>query len=90
MKKDELLREVAERTGQSLVATRAVVDAVCEVAHECVGRGEEFFALGLGKLVTKRRKRKAARNIWTGEKVMVPSRTVVLFKPSDSLVRAAN
>lgn len=90
MKKDEIIREVADRTGHTLVAVREIVDAVSDVAHDCIKAGEEFFALGLGKLVVKRRKKRPARNLHTGESVTVPARKVVLFKASDSLRRAAN
>jgi nucleoid DNA-binding protein len=48
------------------------------------------FLFGLGKLKVVERGQKLARNIHTGESVIVPPRKVVVLQPSDPLTEAAN
>lgn len=80
----------AQRSGQTQAATRQVLDAAADVAREALAKGREVFILGLGKLVLTQRGERKARNPRTGEPAIVPPRTVVLFRASESVTRAAN
>lgn len=69
---------------------RDVLDAAAIVTRDTISRGESVMLFGLGKLHTVQRGEKRARNIRTGETVIVPPRRAVLLQPSDALVEAAN
>lgn len=90
MKKQDLIDKVAELSGKPKVLVREVLDAAADATRQALSRREEVFLFGVGKLSVSARGAKKARNIHTGEPVTVPPRNVVLFRPSDSVVDAAN
>lgn len=90
MLKKDLIAEVALDTGIPQHTVRAVMDSISRVTLGAVRRGREVMVLGLGKISTSQRGPKKARNIHTGESVVVPPRTVPLFRPSVSLSKAAS
>lgn len=90
MKKKELVTSVAEASGRSKVEVRAVFSATVDAVRDALSRGEEVFLFGLGKLSVSSRGERPARNLHTGERVMVPPRKVALFHASDSVLAATN
>lgn len=90
MKKAELIRSIAASTGVQATTVRTVVDGMSDAALAAIAKGDEVFLAGLGKLVISRRGPKAARNIHTGEKLTVPARNVVVYRPSVAALNAAN
>lgn len=90
MLKNEFIKDTAKESGQSQAVVRTVLDAAYAVTKSAIARGESVMLFGLGKLHTVRRNEKRARNLWTGETVIVPPRRVVLLQPSDSMADAAN
>lgn len=90
MLKGEFIKRTAYVSGQSQAVVRAVLDAAAAVTKKAVSRGDYVMLAGLGKLYTAKRGEKRARNLRTGEVVMVPPRVAVILQPSDGLVRAAN
>jgi nucleoid DNA-binding protein len=90
MLKQDFIKRTATISGQPQTSVREVLDAAAAVARSAISKGESVMLFGLGKLYTVQRGEKRARNIRTGETVMVPPRKAVLLQPSDSLVEAAN
>lgn len=90
MLKGDFIKRTSTISGQPQTAVREVLDAAAAVARNAISKGESVFLFGLGKLYSVQRGEKRARNIRTGETVMVPPRKAVLLQPSDSLVEAAN
>lgn len=89
MLKNELIKKVAAVTGQTRDTVRQVLDGTLEVTLNEVKAGNDVMAFGLGKISVGQRGAKTARNLHTGEKVIVPPRAVVLFRPSVALDLAA-
>lgn len=90
MLKQEFINRTAHVSGETKTTVRRVLDAAAAVTRRAVGKGESVMLFGLGKLHVVQRGEKRARNIRTGEAVIVPPRNAVLLQPSDSLVEAAN
>lgn len=90
MIKAEFIKRVAKVSGESQVAVRGVLDAAAAVTCKAVSRGESIHLFGIGKLTVVARGEKRARNLHTGEVVMVPPRNVVTYQPSDVITRFAN
>jgi DNA-binding protein HU-beta len=90
MKKDHLIRAVSELSDVPACTVRKVLNATADIALESIACGEDVRLFGLGKLTISRRGEKRARNVRTGEIVVVPPRAVPVMKPSEALVRAAN
>lgn len=76
MTKQELVNSVAEQTGLNSYQVKEVLERTFDVIRDEVTGG------GYGTFQTKQRKAKPARNINTGETLLVPARKVVVFTPS--------
>ena len=90
MLKNDLIKETAKHSGVNKTVVRAVLDAASEVTHRAIAAGDTVMLMGLGRLRVSARGAKKARNIWTGDTVMVPPRNAVVLSVSDSLAEAAN
>lgn len=90
MLKNELIKRVAYVSGEPQGTVRMVLEATSAVVRRAVSKGESVFLFGLGKIKVVERGEKMARNIHTGESVIVPPRKVVVLQPSDPLNEAAN
>jgi nucleoid DNA-binding protein len=90
MLKQEFIKRVAYVSGESANTVRSVMSAATAVTKKCVSKGEDVMLFGLGKVKVVQRGEKRARNLHTGETVMVPPRKVVTLQPSTALVQAAN
>ena len=90
MLKNQLIKAVSKDAGVPTDSVRKVFDSLSAHIIRCARAGADVFVLGLGKLTVSRRGKKTARNIWTGERVIVPERNVPVLKPSATLTRAVN
>lgn len=61
---------------------KEVLERTFDVIRDEVTGGDTVTIRGFGTFQTKQRKAKPARNINTGETLLVPARKVVVFKPS--------
>lgn len=85
MNKVELVKAVAERTGNTQTAMTPVVDAVFEAMTDEFCKGEGVQISGFGKFELKAREARTARNPKTGESVEVEAKTGLKFRPSSVL-----
>lgn len=82
MTKQDLVNTVAEQTGFPSYQVKEIVERSLDVIRDEVKGGEAVTIRGFGTFQIKQRKAKPARNISTGESVLVPAHKVVNFKPS--------
>jgi len=90
MLRKELIKEVANGSGHTEKAVREVFEATVEQVLKALAQGRSVMLLGLGKISVVHRGPKKARNIHTGEVVMVPPRNVATLRPSDAVGAAIN
>lgn len=85
MTKKEIVKQISDRIGLTQLKTKDIVqqtfDAIVETLLE-VGRIE---LRNFGVFEVKRRKARKARNPRTGERVDVPPKNVVTFKPGKEM-----
>lgn len=85
MTKKEIVKQISERIGLTQLKTKEIVqqtfDAIVETLLE-VGRIE---LRNFGVFEVKKRKARKARNPRTGQKVDVPPKNVVTFKPGKEM-----
>ena len=85
MTKKEIVKQISDRIGLTQLKTKEIVqqtfDAIVETLLE-VGRIE---LRNFGVFEVKQRKARKARNPRTGEKVDVPPKNVVTFKPGKEM-----
>jgi DNA-binding protein HU-beta len=85
MTKAELVSLVAEKAGLTKREADKAVDAVVEVVGGTLGAGGRVRVDGLGIFEVVQRAAKVGRNPQTGQRIDVPPRKAVRFRPSKSL-----
>lgn len=87
--KADLIETVADTFGYSKTEARQYVDSFFEALTESIINGNRIEARGFGAFTVKHTNAKAgARNPKTGERVCVPARRKVAFKPGRLLREA--
>lgn len=81
MTKKEIVLKVASETHLKQLDVKKVVQRGLEVIVEALSRGETVELRNFGIFKVKARKGRTGRNPRTGEKVPVPPKRVVTFKP---------
>lgn len=89
MLKHELIKEVSTDTGVPQQTVRHVLESVVNTVTSALRVGRPVHLFGLGKLFVSQRGAKKARNLHTGEDVVVPPRNVAVFRPSVAVDQAA-
>lgn len=90
MKKEELIRTIAKRSGLQIKEAKKFLNAYHATVTEALANKETILATGFGHLYTVKEKERATRKIVTRESMVIPSRTTVRFKPGRLLLRAIN
>ena len=85
MKKSDIARRVAGRTGLGRSAAESAVDAVLEAVAEALAREETVRLAGFGTFSTRRRSARAGRNPRTGERVEIAASRSPSFKAGKRL-----
>lgn len=93
MTKKEIVKKISEDIGLTQLKTKDIVQRTLDaIIHTLVSEGR-IELRNFGVFEVKRRAPRKARNPRTGDKVFVPSKNVVTFKPGkemEELVRKMN
>lgn len=84
MTKQELIEQIAAKTGTSKAEALRHVAAMEEVVREELAKGGEV-ALANGKFTLKETPERTGRNPKTGESMLIPAKRKVVFKPAKVL-----
>ena len=90
MKKDELLKVLAEEAGIKKVEAEKVLDAFVDVLLAEVKKGEKLAVAGLGTFSVAARAAREGVNPKTGEKIKIAASKNVKFKAAKKLKEAVN
>lgn len=71
MRKEELIKQVAESTGIAICEVRTVIEAALKETVDAVANGRTLYIRGFGTLSPKHYKRKVARNIHKNETIVM-------------------
>ena len=84
MNRDELLRQWKKDadTQQSLAQLDVLLKSLCDVMASELFKGGEVSLPGMGKLSAVHTKARDGRNPKTGDKLHIPAKLRVVFKPS--------
>lgn len=82
MDKKKLLSIVREKTGWDRDMALKATDTVLDTIRDLVKEGNRLTVHGFGSFTMKLAKPRKARNLKTGESVLVPARRKVKFKAS--------
>lgn len=90
MNREELIREVAGKTGTTIVAAKKTVEAIIDSIKEALTAGNNVELHNFGSFKLAQRAARNGVNPQTGKKLVVPARTAVIFKVSKALKDAVN
>lgn len=85
MTKIEMVDKIGENVALPKKDIEKVLDQFVKIAQDALKEGTKVSVTGLGSFSIKERKGRIARNPKTGEKVDVPPKKVVKFKPGKDL-----
>ena len=95
MYKTELIRTMVKKADEQNVPltdkqTRAALSALLESVADALKNGEKVIIPGFGTFGVKMRPAREGRNLFTGERIMIPARNVPAFKASKRLKDAVS
>jgi len=85
MTKKDIAKAIAEAAGITLAQAREIVQRVFESIIETLVKDGRIELRNFGVFKVKKRKPRQGRNPRTGEKVLVPERTIVTFKAGQEM-----
>lgn len=88
MVKAELITKVSEAAGVSKKDTENVLKALTDVMVSALVAKDEVTINGLGLFKTTHRLERKGKNPATKEAIIIPAKTVVVFKPTKQLKEA--
>lgn len=87
MTKTDLVNEIAAKAGLTKAAAKAALDATLESIEQALNNDDKVQLLGFGTFQTVLREERQCINPRTGEKLTIPARKQVKFKPASTLVK---
>ena len=88
MRKQDLVRAVAEATETSESSSTKAVNAVFNAIQEALSNGDEVTVSGFGSFIGVERGARQGRNPQTGEEMTIRARKSPVFRPGTQLKRA--
>ena len=87
--KDELIHQIAARSGLNLKETNRVIDAFTEVVREGIAQGHEVRLMGFGTWNLREVAARRVKSIRGGDQITIPARKRVGFSVGAVLSQAA-
>jgi DNA-binding protein HU-beta len=88
MRKQDIVREVAEATNQNEAATTKAVNAVFSAITNALANGDDVTISGFGSFKVVERSARPGRNPLTGKPITIEARKSPVFRPGTQLKRA--
>ena len=85
MNKETLVKEIAEKAGQSQKDAKAFLDATIEVVTETLKSGDKVTLVGFGTFQVKERAAREGRNPRTGKPLKIPAKKAPVFTAGKGL-----
>ena len=90
LNKKELAAVLGEKGHFPASKSAKFVDLLFETLHEALGGGQEIKISGFGVFKVRAKAARKGRNPKTGDRIEIPARRVVSFKPSGAVRKALN
>jgi DNA-binding protein HU-beta len=88
--KDDLVRDVAERSGLGVGEAKRAVEATLKAIETQMGQGNEVRLTGFGKFSVSQREARVGRNPQTGESMQIAAKKVPRFSAGAELKKAVS
>ena len=90
MRKQDLIKDVAQRANQPESVAGAVVNATFDSIRDSLANGEEVTITGFGSFRITERAAREGRNPQTRERIVIPAGKSPSFRPGTQLKRAVS
>lgn len=90
MTKADIINRIYEKVGFSKKDATDVVEAAFEIIKAELEKGEKVKISGFGNFVIHGKRPRKGRNPQTGEEITIVGRSVLTFKPSQTLKKSMN
>lgn len=85
MNKTDLINEIAAKAGINKTSAKAALDATLESIAQALANEDKVALIGFGTFSVINKEARTGINPRTKEKIEIPARKVVKFKPSSEL-----
>ena len=85
MNKTDLINEIAAKAQLNKVDAKKALDAVLESIAQALVNGDKVQLIGFGTFSMVAKPERTGINPQTKEKIIIPARKAVKFKPADGL-----
>lgn len=85
MNKTDLVNEIAAKAGLNKTAAKAALEACLESISQALANEDKVQLIGFGTFAVVEKAARTGINPSTREKIEIPARKVVKFKPADGL-----
>lgn len=85
MNKTDLVNEIAEKAGLNKVAAKAALNACLEAIEQALVNEDKVQLIGFGTFSVIEKPERVGINPRTKEKLTIPARKIVKFKPAEEL-----
>ncbi len=85
MNKSELISAIAENAGLTKADAKKALDGFINVTTEALKKGDKVALIGFGTFDVAERKARVGLNPQTKEKIQIPAKKVIKFKPGSDL-----
>jgi DNA-binding protein HU-beta len=82
MTKQDLVNEIAKKTGVEKTIVSTTVESLMETVKASMIKNQNIYLRSFGTFVIKKRAKKTARNISKNTAVIIPEHFVPTFKPA--------
>ena len=86
MTKNELVKEIAGKTGIEKIEVLRTVDSLMTTIRGSMIKGKNVYLRSFGTFLVKKRAKKTARNISKGTTVIIPEHFTPTFKPAREFI----
>jgi DNA-binding protein HU-beta len=83
--KPDLVEAIAAKSGLSKKDAGAALEGILEAVTEALQKGDKVQITGFGSFEIRERKERKAKNLRTGESIVVPAAKVPAFKAGKAL-----
>jgi DNA-binding protein HU-beta len=86
MTKNDIINEIATKTGFEKVLISKTVEAFMGTIQHSMITGHNVYLRGFGSFIIKKRAKKTARNISKNTAIMIPAHNIPAFKPAKTFI----
>ncbi len=87
MNKTDLVNEIAAKAQLNKVAAKAALEATLESIEQALANNDKVQLIGFGTFSVVEKEARTGINPQTKEKIQIPARKVVKFKPATDLAK---